>query len=408
MLEFFTKYALVLKVSALAAAGVAVVGGVSFYAATRAQGQNDPAELSTGEVVAAVALEEEAQVYTEESTTEEPTAQPATESTTRRVISKEEQKKNEEEVSSLAEEVEIPTATEGKGPEKPSEAPKPVEPEGPPVIPEEPEVPTEPEEPDWAISPVKYQLYRTLTSSGFSKDPSQKWSGTDQYYNDGEKVDSWRGIDISTWQGEINFNAVKKSGVDFVIIRLGARGEETGKLIIDDQFNRNIEAAGKAGLNIGVYFYSQAITEVEAIEEAKLVLEQLGKHPDVQLTYPVVMDVEGGSSTRLGKLANSNTDQLNKNVRAFCEVIRQAGYYPLIYANQDYAENKLDFGQLPYDYWMAVYRSYNTAFGRDIPFTMWQYTDSGKVSGISGYVDMNVSLVDYASYLRRNGWNKLK
>lgn len=425
---FFTKYALTIKLSALVFAAIAVVCGVSVYAAIRANGQGDDTMTEspvspTGS--AAVLLEE---------TTEEPTTEaPATEvAATEADPSAFDQNKVAQEVAQKAENVATPddekTANnddkrQEDDAQNAGKNPGSVEPDGPPVI-VEPEKPTEPEditgsgdttepetvpapsEPVLPQSPVKYQLYRTLSHSGFSKNSQDKWSGTDQYYNDGKAVDSWKGIDVSYAQGQIDFEAVKAAGIDFVIIRVGARGYESGSLILDDWFAKNIENASRAGLDIGVYFYSQAVTEEEAIEEAKMVLDHIGRHPGCAVTYPVIMDVEGvNGEARIDKISDV---QLNKNVTAFCEVIRQAGYYPMIYADQNYAENRLDFSQLPYDYWMAAYRSYNTTFGVEIPFTMWQYTSTGSVSGVSGDVDRNVSLVDYAAYLRKNGWNNLK
>lgn len=432
MRAFFTKYALAIKISALVVAAVAVVGGVSAYAAIRANGQGDetiterPVPYAQSETV----LMDE--LTTEELTTEVPVAEePATQEDS---LIEFDQDKVAQEVSEKAENVATPddekTANNDEKREEDDaqnagKNPGNVEPDGPPVI-VEPEQPTvsesmpdsdevtepepdpdpEPADPVLPESPVKYQLYRTLSHSGFSKNSQDKWSSMDQYYNDGQPVDSWKGIDVSYAQGEIDFNAVKAAGIDFVIIRVGARGYETGSLILDDWFATNIENASKAGLDIGVYFYSQAVTEEEAIEEAKMVLDHIGRHPSCEITYPVVIDVEGvNGQARIDKISDV---QLNKNVTAFCEVIRQAGYYPMIYADQNYAENRLDFSQLPYDYWMAAYRSYNTTFGVEIPFVLWQYTSTGSVSGVSGDVDRNVSLVDYATYLRKNGWNKLK
>lgn len=430
MHDFFTKYAFAIKISALVVAAVAVVGGVSAYAAIRTNGQGDEAITERPVPTAGSAAILMAETTTDEITTEPPvTEEPATQDESADQF---DQNKVAQEVAEKAENVATPddekTANNDEKREEDDaqnagKDPGNVEPDGPPVIvePEQPTVPgdkpgsdetaepetdPEPSDPILPESPVKYQLYRTLSHSGFSKNSQDKWSSMDQYYNDGQPVDSWKGIDVSYAQGEINFNAVKAAGIDFVIIRVGARGYETGSLILDDWFATNIENASKAGLDIGVYFYSQAVTEEEAIEEAKMVLDHIGRHPNCEITYPVVIDVEGvNGQARIDKISDA---QLNENVTAFCEVIRQAGYYPMIYADQNYAENRLDFSQLPYDYWMAAYRSYNTTFGVEIPFVLWQYTSTGSVSGVSGDVDRNVSLVDYATYLRQNGWNKLK
>ena len=407
--EFFTKYALALKIGALAVAGVAVVGGVSFYAATRAHGQA-PEEISTGESVAAVV---EQLVEPVETTTE---TEAATEvEATQKQYSAADEDRIAQEIAEKAENVKGPSKDDlVMTPEKEQEQ-EAQDNHGGPVDVEE-EQPPKPEEqpPSFIGGSVKYQIYRTLEGSGYASamgvewKESGKYAGTsryyDQYYNDGKPVNSWRGIDVSYAQADIDFNAVKASGIDFVIIRAGARGYGSGDFIPDKYFDQNIEAASKAGLDIGIYFYTQAITEEEAIEEAKFVLQKIAEHPNVEITYPIIMDVEGSAGYRIMSISN---EQLNKNVTAFCEVIRQAGYYPMIYADQNFGEYKLDFSELPYDYWMACYRNTNTAFALWVPFTMWQYTSSGTVPGISGRVDMDVSLVDYPTYLRSKGWNKL-
>lgn len=397
--EFFTKYALALKIGALAVAGVAVVGGVSFYAATRAHGQA-PEEISTGESVAAVV---EQLVEPVETTTE---TEAATEvEATQKQYSAEDEDRIAQEVAEKAENVKGPSKDDlVMTPEKEQEqaeqdnhgAPENIEDQQPPKPEEQP--------PSFIGGSVKYQIYRTLEGSGFSSKMGTAWANTNQYYNDGKPVNSWKGIDVSYAQADIDFNAVKASGIDFVIIRAGARGYGSGDFIPDKYFDQNIEAASKAGLDIGIYFYTQAVTEEEAIEEAKFVLQKIAEHPNVEITYPIIMDVEGSAGYRIMSISN---EQLNKNVTAFCEVIRQAGYYPMVYADQNFGEYKLDFSELPYDYWMACYRNTNTAFALWVPFTMWQYSDSGTVRGISGHVDLDVSLVDYPTYLRSKGWNKL-
>lgn len=155
------------------------------------------------------------------------------------------------------------------------------------------------------------------------------------------------------------------------MIRLGARSEATDETWIDRYFAKNVKEATAAGLKVGVYFYSQAITEREAIEEAKICLEAI-KELGCKIEYPVAIDVEG-DNTRVSKLT---VQQRTKYVKAFCETIIDGGYYPMIYANQEWLSFKLDMTQLPYDVWMACYKapdSVKTVFGTEIPFTMWQY-----------------------------------
>ena len=368
--EFFTKYALALKIAALSAAGVAIVGGVSFYAATRAHGQA-PEELSTGESAAAVV---EQLVEPVETTTE--TEAPTEVEATQKQYSAEDEDRIAQEIAEKAENVKGPSKEDLViTPEKEQEQEE-QDNNGGPVDVEE-QQPPKPEEqpPSFIGGSVKYEIYRTLEGSGYAPTMNTVWANTDQYYNDGKPVDSWKGIDVSYAQADIDFNAVKSAGIDFVIIRAGARGYGSGDFIPDKYFDQNIEAASKAGLDIGIYFYTQAITEEEAIEEAKFVLQKIAEHPDVKITYPIIMDVEGSSGYRIMSISN---EQLNKNVMAFCETIRAAGYYPMVYADQNFGEYKLDFTKLPYDYWMACYRSTNTSF--DLRSKGWNKLSGGAVT----------------------------
>lgn len=399
--EFYKKNALAIKIAALSAAGVAVVAGVSVYSALHAQGQTPEEQTSQRESIAVTA---EVETTTEaEATTEAP----ATEVEATRAVANED--KIAQEVAEKAENVKPPSEEELEmTPEKEQEQEEQDNNGGPVDVEDEQKPEDEDDEPSFIGGSVKYDIYRTLEGSGFSPAMNTTWENTDQFYNDGKPVDSWKGIDVSYAQYDgkdpIDYNQVKASGVDYVIIRAGARGYGSGDFIPDKYFDQSIEAASKAGLDIGIYFYTQAVTEEEAIQEAKFVLQKIAEHPNVEITYPIVLDVEGADGYRIMDISN---EQLNKNVVAFCEVIRQAGYYPMIYADQNFAEYKLDFSNLPYDYWMACYRSRNTTFAKYVPFVMWQYTSSGSIPGIEGNVDVNVSLVDYPTYLRSRGWNKL-
>ena len=194
------------------------------------------------------------------------------------------------------------------------------------------------------------------------------------------------GIDVSKWNGNIDWDAVKNSGVSYVIIRCGYRGSSKGALIQDSKFEQNIKGATKAGLKVGVYFFSQAIDKNEAVEEASMVLECIKNYT---ISYPVFLDVEpsGGRADKLTKAERTEICQ------AFCETIKKYGYTPGIYANKTWLETKLDMGVLNnYKVWLAQYASEPTYQGR---YDMWQYKDSGKVSGISGDVDLNMSYLGY-------------
>ncbi len=194
------------------------------------------------------------------------------------------------------------------------------------------------------------------------------------------------GIDVSKWNGSIDWNAVKNSGVSYVIIRCGYRGSSQGMLVEDKMFKTNIKGALDAGLKVGVYFFTQATDEIEAVEEASFVLEQI---KDYKISYPVFLDVESGGG---------RGDKIDKTTRtavckAFCETIQRSGYTAGIYANKTWLNEKLDSGSLSaYKIWLAQYAATPTYTGR---YDLWQYTSTGKISGIQGNVDLNLSYLGY-------------
>lgn len=194
------------------------------------------------------------------------------------------------------------------------------------------------------------------------------------------------GIDVSKWNGNIDWNAVKNSGVSYVIIRCGFRGSTQGALIEDAMFRKNIEGAQAAGLKVGVYFYTQAVNEVEAVEEASMVLALVQKY---RISYPIFIDTEasGGRADRISKETRTAV------CRAFCETIRNAGYTPGIYASKSWFMDKLNTSSLSsYKLWLAQYATKPTYTGR---YDLWQYSDKGTISGISGKVDVNYSYLGY-------------
>jgi len=209
-----------------------------------------------------------------------------------------------------------------------------------------------------------------------------------EYYEDSRKI-SKAGIDVSKEQGQIDFNKVKKAGIDFVMIKAGARGYGSGQLIADEKFETNLQAATQAGLGIGVYFFSQAVTEAEAVEEANLVLAGL---KETKLIYPVVFDMESikGDTARIDGLKKEDRTKIAK---AFLDTIKAAGYKTMIYGNKEWLLTKINLSTLSeFDIWLSQ--------EADIPdypykFSIWQYSFNGTVDGISGKVDMNISFIDY-------------
>ena len=207
-------------------------------------------------------------------------------------------------------------------------------------------------------------------------------------YNDGI-IASKKGIDVSKFQGNIDWSKVKEDGVEYAFIRVGYRGYgSSGKLVTDETFEDNIKGATSNGVDVGVYFFSQAINEEEAIEEANYVLEAI-KGYDV--TYPVVIDIEEVTDSD-ARTADMTQEQWTKNCIAFCETIKAAGYTPMIYGNLKTFFIMLNMTQLEaYDKWFAYY---DTPVYFPYEFTIWQYTDEGKVDGISVDVDLNVGFYE--------------
>jgi len=191
------------------------------------------------------------------------------------------------------------------------------------------------------------------------------------------------GIDVSAYQPAIDWEAVRDAGIEFAMIRVGYRGYGSGKLDLDDCFLSHMQGALDAGLDVGVYFFSQALTPEEATEEANYVITWLEGY---EITYPVVFDweeVEGPARTD-----QMNMLMLTSCAQAFCETIEEAGYRSAIYFNQAYGYQQLNLVSLQdYVFWLAEYASVPT-FAYD--FQMWQYTNEGSVPGIEGPVDLNI------------------
>ncbi len=190
------------------------------------------------------------------------------------------------------------------------------------------------------------------------------------------------GIDVSKWNGNIDWNKVKKSGINFAIIRCGYRGSSQGALIEDPQFRTNIQGATEAGLKVGVYFFTQAVNEVEAVEEASMVIDLINGY---NLSMPVYLDVEGSN----GRGDSVSASQRTANVKAFCGTIQSAGYRAGVYSNKTWYTTKLNASALTsYHMWLAQYAASVTYTATR--YDMWQYTSKGSVSGISGNVDLDL------------------
>ena len=203
--------------------------------------------------------------------------------------------------------------------------------------------------------------------------------------------DTLKGIDVSEYQKIIDWQTVKNSGIDFAIIRVGYRGWGTGRLVEDMFFDRNIRAATKVGMDIGLYFFTQAVTVEEAREEARYTLNLLSRY-NVPIRYPIAIDTErtpvgNGRGDRISKQSRT------KIVQAFCQEIEKSGYKSMIYGNRNWLLNDLEIEKLNnYDIWLA---DYINSTNYQYPYTIWQYTSGGTVNGIGGRVDMNIGYKRY-------------
>ncbi len=192
------------------------------------------------------------------------------------------------------------------------------------------------------------------------------------------------GIDVSKWNGKIDWEIVKAEGVDFAIIRCGYRGSSSGWLIEDPYFYENLEGAKKAGVKVGIYFFTQATDLVEAVEEASMVVSLIG---DRGIEYPVFIDTEGAGGN--GRADNLDPGTRTAVVNAFCRTIQNAGFEAGVYASRNWYLNQLNVDELgDMKIWLAEYRQTPEYEGR---YDMWQYTSSGSVAGIEGRVDLNIS-----------------
>ena len=208
-------------------------------------------------------------------------------------------------------------------------------------------------------------------------------------------TDRTYGIDVSKYQGNINWSGVKQSNVDFAMVRIGYRGYGTGKIVADNYYEQNLRGAMSNGIECGVYFFSQAINRDEGVEEANWVLEKIKGY---DLTYPIAIDTEWSNSDKDGRADNISVEDRTAAIQGFVETIRNAGYTPIIYASKDWLKNQLDMSKLSgHDVWLAHYVSGAPENTSDYTgyYTIWQYTSEGSVNGITGNVDLDISYKKY-------------
>ncbi len=209
----------------------------------------------------------------------------------------------------------------------------------------------------------------------------------------------YKGIDVSQFNGDINWALVKRSGVEFAMIRIGYRGYgQAGNFRLDSKFLENITGAKQAGIPVGVYFVTQAITDIEAVEEANWVVGHL-RDNNITLDYPIALDIEAPGKENpndVGRAEHLDVWTRSYLAQQFCITIQNKGYIPMIYTNVNWANNKLNMSMLAnYDTWIASYRNVALGPGYDRSYAMWQYTSSGTVNGIYNKVDLNYCYKKY-------------
>lgn len=209
------------------------------------------------------------------------------------------------------------------------------------------------------------------------------------YYFDcyGRKA-SQIGVDVSFYNGTVNWQAVKNSGVDFVIIRVGGRGWSTGLLYDDSCFYNYLHGAASAGLKVGVYFYSTAVNRVEAVQEASVVLDRLNGLP---LDFPIFIDTEYSGDYPRGRSDTISVAQRVEVVQAFCQTVNSENYRAGVYSSENFFKNCLDYASVSqYCIWIASYTENNQLPSFNARYDIWQFTDRARVSGINGNCDVSV------------------
>lgn len=236
---------------------------------------------------------------------------------------------------------------------------------------------------------VMLNPYLTKNTYDFTK--LEDKAGLKRYMENGKKI-SYVGVDISKQDGDVNFTSVKAAGVDYVMIRLGGRGYSTGQIALDENFKKNIEGAVEAGLDIGIYFYSQAISQEEAVQEANFVIQNLEPYK-ANVKYPIALDMEfvANDTARIEGLSKEDKTNI---ATSFLESVKTVGYVPMIYGDKEWLIKEIDLTKLQgYDIWLAQ--------EEDLPdypyqYTMWQYSTDGVLNGVTGEANLNICFVGYS------------
>lgn len=230
-----------------------------------------------------------------------------------------------------------------------------------------------------------------LPKNNYDYTKMEEKAGLKRYMENGKEI-SYVGADISKQTGSVNFVSMKAAGVDYVMIRIGGRGYSSGQITLDENFKENIEGAIEEGIDIGIYFYSQAITQDEAIEEVNFVVQNLEPYR-AHVKYPIAFDMEfvANDEARIDGL--SREDRTNIAV-SFLEGVKAAGYVPMLYGDKEWLLKEVDLAKLQdYDVWLTQ--------ESDIPdypyqYAMWQYSTKGVLNGVKGDANLNICFIGYS------------
>lgn len=231
--------------------------------------------------------------------------------------------------------------------------------------------------------------YLTKNTLDFTK--MEDKAGLKRYMENGRKT-SYVGVDISKHTGKVYFPSLKAAGVDYVMIRLGSRGYSTGQITLDENFKENIEGAIEAQLDVGIYFYSQALSQDEAVQEANFVVQNLEPYRG-KVKYPIAFNMGFVSNDKSRIEGLSREDKTAVSV-SFLDAVRAAGYVPMVYGDKEWLIKEVDLTKLQdYDVWLSQEEEIP-----DYPYryAMWQYNTDGVLNGIDGGADLNICFVNYS------------
>ena len=233
-------------------------------------------------------------------------------------------------------------------------------------------------------------INKALKANKYADTGFQTENGIMHYYSNG-KSDSTAGADISSDNGDVDFKALKKSGISFVIIRIGSRGYDSGKITLDSKYAENMKNATEAGLNIGVSFDSQALNETEAVEEVNFMLQSMVGQ---QITYPVVLNVNRVNNDTSRTDGMSTADR-TKVIAAFMSSVHAAGFVPVLSGDKEFLLTEINISSLTDSKILLV----QPGSLPDYPyqFAMWQYSTNGKVNGIDGNAVLDISMIDFSA-----------